>query len=136
MPIKSATPRTKILHTHTTSVTTSVTLTTQKRGRIMARVPQHVNDTLQQAADLLGVTLDQFVVEAALSKALRVIERERVIRLSSDDAAFMLDLLENPPAPNARLRRAFRNYKRGNAGAQHPTSALKLRSKRPGQREP
>ena len=106
-----------------------MTLTTRKRGRIMARVPQHVHDTLQQAAGLLGVALNQFVVQAALNKAQRVIERERAIRLTGDDAAFLLKLLENPPAPNARLRRAFRHYKSGNAGAEHSTIALQPRSK-------
>ena len=70
----------------------------------MAPVPQHVHDTLEQAASLLGATLNQFVVQAAFSKAQRVIERKRVIRLTGSNAAFLLDLLENPPAPNARLR--------------------------------
>ena len=65
-----------------------MTLTTQERGRITARVPQNVQDTLQQAADLLGATLNQFVVQAALNEAQRVIERGRVIHLSGNDAAF------------------------------------------------
>jgi uncharacterized protein (DUF1778 family) len=69
-------------------------------------VPQNVQDTLQQAADLLEATLNQFVVQAALREAQRVIERERVIHLSSNDAAFLLNLLEAPPVPNARLRKA------------------------------
>ena len=65
-----------------------MTLSTEERGRITARVPQTVQDTLQQAAELLGATLNQFVVQAALSEARRVIERDRVIHLSSTDAAF------------------------------------------------
>ncbi len=39
-------------------------------------------------------------------------KREQVIRLSSDDAAFLVNLLEKPPAPNARLRKALQTYKR------------------------
>jgi hypothetical protein len=39
-----------------------------------------------------------------------VIERGRVIHLSGNDAALLLNLLENPPAPNPRLRQALRNY--------------------------
>jgi hypothetical protein len=56
--------------------------------------------------------LNQFVVQAALSEARRIIERGRMIHLSSVDAAFLLSLLEKPPAPNARLRKAFQAYKK------------------------
>lgn len=108
---------------------TDMTLTTQERGRITARVPQNVQDTLQQAADLLGATLNQFVVQAALNEAQRVIERGRVIHLSGNDAAFLLNLLENPPAPNARLRQAVRNYESRKADAGHSTFAWEPRSK-------
>ena len=106
-----------------------MTMTTQERGRITARVPQNVQDTLQQAADLLGATLNQFVVQAALNEAQRVIERGRVIHLSGNDAAFLLNLLENPPAPNARLRRALRDYESRKANAEHSTFAWEPRSK-------
>jgi uncharacterized protein (DUF1778 family) len=85
-------------------------MTLTERGRITARMPQNVRDTLQQAADLLGATLNQFVVQAALSEARRVIECDRVIHLSGTDAVFLLNLLEKPPAPNARLRKALQYY--------------------------
>jgi uncharacterized protein (DUF1778 family) len=101
--------------------TLTMSLTPEQRGRITARVPQNVQDTLQQAADLQGATLNQFVVQAALTEARRVIERDRVIQLSSDDAAFLLDLLEKPPAPNARLKKAFQNYKKRALDAEHST---------------
>ena len=105
-----------------------MTLTTQERGRITARVPQNVQDTLQQAADLLGATLNQFVVQAALNEAQRVIERGRVIHLSGNDAAFLLNLLENPPAPNARLAQALRNYESRKADVEHSTFTWEPRS--------
>jgi uncharacterized protein (DUF1778 family) len=84
--------------------------TTQERGRITARVPQEVQDTLQKAADLQGATLNQFVVQAALNEARRVVERERLIELSGGDAAFLLKLLDEPPAPNARLAQALQRH--------------------------
>lgn len=83
-----------------------------ERGRITARVPRKVKHTLPQAAELMGTTLNQFVVQAALSEARRVIEREQVIGLSSTDTAFLMTLLEKPPAPNARLRKALQTCKK------------------------
>ena len=107
-----------------------MTLLTDERGRITARVPQKVQDTLQQAAELVGATLNQFVVQAALSEARRVIERDRVIHLSSTDAAFLMTLLEKPPAPNARLRKAFQAYKKKTIDAEDSTFNWTPRRKR------
>ena len=98
-----------------------MTLPTDERGRITARVPQKVQDTLQQAAELVGATLNQFVVQAALSEARRVIEHDRAIHLSGSDAAFLIALLEKPPAPNARLRKAFQAYKKKTIDAEDST---------------
>ena len=107
-----------------------MTLSTEERGRITARVPQTVQDTLQQAAELLGATLNQFVVQAALSEARRVIERDRVIHLSGTDAVFLMNLLEKPSAPNARLRKAFQTYKKRTLDAEHSTFNWTPRAKR------
>lgn len=107
-----------------------MSLTPEERGRITARVPQNVQDILQQAADLQGATLNQFVVQAALTEARRVIERDRVIRLSSDDAAFLLDLLEKPPAPNVRLHKAYQTYNKRALDAEHSTFDWPPRPKR------
>ena len=88
-----------------------MTLTPDERGRITARVPQNVQDTLQHAADLIGAPLNQFIVQAALREAQRVIDRERVVELSARDAAFLLKLLEKPSQPSARLAKALQHYK-------------------------
>jgi uncharacterized protein (DUF1778 family) len=37
-------------------------------------------------------------------------EREQTIRLSRRDCARLLDLLDNPPQPNDRLRAAMKQY--------------------------
>lgn len=87
-----------------------MTLSSDERGRITTRVPQNVQDTLQRAADLVGSPLNQFIVQAALREAQRVIDRERVVELSSNDAAFLLKLLEKPAGPNARLAKALHSY--------------------------
>jgi uncharacterized protein (DUF1778 family) len=83
----------------------------EPRKRITARVSDSVRDTLEQAAELLGATVNQFVVQAAYEEAQRVIERESVIRLSQKDAHKVLALLDNPPKPNKRLKEAVKAFK-------------------------
>jgi len=81
------------------------------RKRITARVSDSVRVTLEQAAELLGSTVNQFVVQTAYQEAQRVIERETVIRLSQQDARKVLALLDSPPKPNKRLKDAVKAFK-------------------------
>ena len=83
----------------------------EPRKRITARVSDGVRDTLEQAAELLGATVNQFVVQTAYVEAQRVIERESVIRLSQKDAHKILSLLDHPPKPNKRLKDAVKAFK-------------------------
>jgi uncharacterized protein (DUF1778 family) len=83
----------------------------EHRTRITARVSDNVRQTLEQAAELLGATVNQFVVQTAYQEAQRVIERESVIRLSQKDARKILSLLDNPPQPNKRLKDAVKAFK-------------------------
>ena len=84
---------------------------TAERGRITARVPAQVQDTLELAAAMVGATVNQFMVQTALREAERIIEQERVIRLSARDAEMFIKALENPPPPNAKLKAALKRYK-------------------------
>ncbi|MDP1956751.1 MAG: DUF1778 domain-containing protein [Rhodocyclaceae bacterium] len=83
-----------------------------KQDRIGARVPHEVYETLCRAAELTGATVNQFLVQAALKEAQTVIEREDVIRLSPRDWNWLLDLMENPPAPTPALKAAMKRYQK------------------------
>ena len=83
-----------------------------KKDRIGARVPHEVYETLCRAAELTGATVNQFLVQAALKEAQEVIERQEVIRLSARDWNWLLELMENPPKPNARLKAALKRYRK------------------------
>jgi uncharacterized protein (DUF1778 family) len=74
-----------------------------ENARVVARIPPTVKETLQRAADLSGATLNQFLVQAALKEANRVLETDRTIALSERDAQRIFDLIENPPAPSQQL---------------------------------
>lgn len=83
-----------------------------KQDRIGARVPHDVYETLNRAAELTGATVNQFLVQSALKEAQSVIEREQTIRLSRRDSERLLNLLENPPKPNARLKAALKYHQK------------------------
>jgi len=83
----------------------------EPRKRITARVSENVRATLEQAAELLGATVNQFVVQTAYQEAQRLLERESVIRLSQKDARRVLSLLDSPPKPCKALKDAVKAFK-------------------------
>lgn len=84
---------------------------TTKTERISARVPENVYHTLHRAAVLVGSTLNQFLVQSAFERAQAVIEEESIISLTGETAKKFFDVIENPPAPNEKLKTAFRTHK-------------------------
>ena len=75
--------------------------------RIPARMPLEVYERIAAAARTVGATLNQFLVQCALDKANEILERERVITLSTMAAEAFFCLIENPPDPNDRLKEAM-----------------------------
>ena len=84
------------------------------RERISARVPQHAYQTLTQAAEISGATLNQFLLQAALEKAQMIIEKNRTIKLSTQSAKVFFDAIENPPKPKSKLKKAMKAYTTNN----------------------
>ncbi len=79
--------------------------------RIPARMPVEVYQRIEAAAQTVGTTLNQFLVQSALDRANDILERERVITLSTKSAEALWRLIENPPTPNDRLKEAMRQRK-------------------------
>ena len=79
--------------------------------RIPARMPTAVYEKLAEAAQTVGATLNQFLVQSALEKANAILEQERVIALSTSAARSVFDLMDNPPEPNEKLKSALSRRK-------------------------
>ncbi len=63
---------------------------------------------LVRAASLEHTTLKDFMLRNALNAAEQVIDRAERITLSERDTRKVLDLLDNPREPNARLVAALK----------------------------
>jgi uncharacterized protein (DUF1778 family) len=63
---------------------------------------------LLRAVALNHTDLTDFVIRHAVRAAQAVIEEADHVRLSGRDSLRVLDLLENPPRPSAKLLRAAR----------------------------
>lgn len=75
--------------------------------RMNLRLRPEQKATLIRAAALRHTDLTDFVLQPALREAQAVIEASERVTLSKRDSLKVLDLLEHPPAPNARLRAAI-----------------------------
>lgn len=93
----------------------------QTGKRLTTRITPHVHDTLQVAADLVGSTLNQFVVQAALEKAEKVIESESTIALTRRESLRLLELLDAPPQRNEKFLQAQARHQRIKADAGAPS---------------
>jgi uncharacterized protein (DUF1778 family) len=61
---------------------------------------------LLRAVALRQTNLTEFVIQTAVKAANEVIVEAERVQLSERDSLRVLDLLENPPAPNQKLRAA------------------------------
>lgn len=76
--------------------------------RIPARMPTAVYDRLVEAAQAVGATLNQFLVQAALEKANTILEEERQIKLSAAASQELFRIMEQTPEPNEYLKNALK----------------------------
>jgi uncharacterized protein (DUF1778 family) len=74
--------------------------------RMNLRVRPEQKAALVRAAALRNTDLTDFVLQPALREAAAVIDAADHLHVSARDSLRVLDLLENPPSPNARLRAA------------------------------
>jgi len=75
----------------------------EDNSRMSLRIRSEEKTLLLRAVALQHTDLTDFVLQHALLAAKNVIEESEQVQLSGRDSLLVLDLLENPPAPNAKL---------------------------------
>lgn len=74
--------------------------------RLSLRIRAEDKAVLMRAVAMENTDLTDFVIQSALQAARAVIEQTEHLALSERDSLRVLAALEQPPAPNARLRAA------------------------------
>jgi uncharacterized protein (DUF1778 family) len=83
-------------------------LAVEDNSRMSLRISAEEKTLLLRAVALSRTDLTDFVLRHALLAAKAVIAEADRVQLSERDSLRVLDLLENPPAPNAKLLAAAR----------------------------
>ena len=78
----------------------------EDNSRLALRVRAQDKATLMRAVALEHTDMTDFVLRHALDAARRVIEQAEHVLLSERDSLRVLDALEKPEPPNAKLSRA------------------------------
>jgi uncharacterized protein (DUF1778 family) len=80
----------------------------ESNSRMSLRIRAEEKALLMRAVALKHTDLTDFVLRNAVLAAKAVIDEADRVRLSQRDSLRVLNLLENPPAPNAKLLAAAR----------------------------
>ena len=79
-----------------------------ENSRVALRIRSEDKAVIMRAVALAQTDMADFILRRALREAHSVIEEHENVKLTQRDSRRVLDLLENPPAPNAKLRKAAR----------------------------
>ena len=77
---------------------------TRRSATINLRVPEKVKNLIDAAADALGKTRTDFVIESARLNAIDVLVDQRLFELEADQWESFVTALDTPPLPNAQLK--------------------------------
>ena len=83
----------------------------EQEKRLVARASPDIHRRIQEAAELQGSTVSQFLLEAALGRADEVTERATRINTSREAFERMMGALDQPARPLPQLRQAAHRYK-------------------------
>jgi uncharacterized protein (DUF1778 family) len=81
-------------------------------ARLEARVDPKLKALWQQAADLQGKTLTDFVIASLQDAATKVIKQHQSMQLDREDIEAFVEAILNPPEPNPELKAAFIEYQK------------------------
>jgi len=76
-----------------------------KREMLPIRMDIHAKQVIANAAALMGTTINAFLVQQGYQAALKILSDSSHLQLSNRDWKAFMHALENPPKPNAKLKK-------------------------------
>lgn len=76
-----------------------------KDARLEFRVPSTQKELIEDAANIQGMSVSDFLASVAHREAMRVIQESAAIQLTREESARFVETLLTPPAPNAALQK-------------------------------
>ena len=83
-------------------------LAVDDNNRVALRVRPADKAVIMRAVALAQTDLTTFILRTVLREAQAVIEEHERVKLTKRDSWLVMELLEHPPAANAKLRKAAR----------------------------
>ena len=83
---------------------------TTREERIDVRVSAEFKSLFARAAEISGVNMSAFIIEAARERAMKLIEQYERVVLNNEARDALLKALANPPPPPDTLQRAADRY--------------------------
>ena len=77
----------------------------EPKGHLHVRLPEATKRRIEDAARIRGQTVTDFVKAAVLDRTEEVLQQEQRLVLSEEAMRGFLAALDNPPDPNAKLKR-------------------------------
>ncbi|OWO81372.1 DUF1778 domain-containing protein [Photorhabdus luminescens] len=78
----------------------------ETNDRMSFRIASEEKSLLIRAAAIQHTNLTEFVIRNVVSAARKIIDENERLELTEKDSLYILDLLDNPPAPNNKLMAA------------------------------
>ncbi len=85
-----------------------------KSERLELRCTREQRRIIDQAVELRGGSMTDFIISAAQEKAMRLIKEYQLLQLGRKDSLRLAEALLNAPEPSARLKKAARRYSSAN----------------------
>ena len=83
------------------------TSTRRKEAVINVRLSKQTREIIDHAAEAAGKSRSEFIIESARKSAMNVLLDQRFFTLDARRFAAFMAILDNPPAPNQKLKALF-----------------------------
>jgi uncharacterized protein (DUF1778 family) len=91
----------------------------QRKERLEARLTTEQKRHIEQAAQIRGTSVSDFVILSADEAAIRTIREQEVLILNERARHVFAEALLNPPTPGRKLLAAARRYRKQAEAAEH-----------------